>query len=295
MKLSAIAPRAGADVIRDAEFANLGFLFDDLPGTLLFVEAPRFVAAAKRVVGAACILCTPELVSAFPDTEGLAVASAPKAAFFEIQKRLVEETEFYGAPFASVIDPSAAIHPRAWIAPRNVRIGPGTIVGANAVVGEGTTLGSNVRVQPGVVLGAEGFQPARREGGLVQMAHAGGLRVEDSVEIFANAVIARAVFRQTTRIGEHSRIGNGAFVSHNAQIGKRCFVGHNAVVNGNTEVGDDVWIGPNATIANLLEIGDRCRISLGAVVIQSLAADAHVTGMTALEHRRMLRHVLSIQ
>jgi UDP-3-O-[3-hydroxymyristoyl] glucosamine N-acyltransferase len=126
------------------------------------------------------------------------------------------------------------------------------------------------------------------------MAHAGGLSVEDNVEVFANAVIARAVFRQMTSVGEHSRIGNGAFVSHNVQLGKRCFVGHNSSINGNTTVGDDTWIGPNATISNLLRIGERSRISLGAVVIRSVPPDTHVTGMSAIAHRRMLRHIASI-
>ena len=91
------------------------------------------------------------------------------------------------------------------------------------------------------------------------------------------------------------RPGNGAFVSHNVQVGQRCFVGHNATINGNTNVGDDTWIGPNATISNLLSLGARSRISLGAVVIQSVQADTQVTGMPAIEHRRMLRHVISIR
>lgn len=295
MRLSEIALRVGAAVVRDAEFSNLGFLFDDLPEKLIFLESPRFISSALKATGIGCVLCTPEVASSLPCGGGLATAAEPKLAFFRLQQFLVEETDFYGAPFATVLHPSARIHPRAWIAPTNVRIGPNTVVEANVSVSERSSIGAGVRIRAGAVLGSEGFQSARHAGGILQMAHAGGLCVHDNVEIFANAVIAKAVFRQTTSVGEHSRIGNGAFVSHNVQVGQRCFVGHNAIINGNTNIGDDTWIGPNATISNLLRIGERCRISLGAVVIQSVPADTHVTGMSAIDHRRMLRHIASIR
>jgi UDP-3-O-[3-hydroxymyristoyl] glucosamine N-acyltransferase len=295
MRLSDIAPRLQATVVRDAEFSNLGLLFDDLPDKLIFVEAPHFVSAARKTRGIKCVLCTGELASSFSDVDGLAITAEPKLGFFHLQQFLVEDTDFYGAPFPTVIHPSARIHPRAWVAPHNVRIGPHAVVEVNVSVDEGSLIGAGVHIRAGAVLGAEGFQSARHAGGILQMAHGGGLSVQDNVEIFANAVIARAVFRQMTFVGEHSRIGNGAFVSHNVQLGKRCFVGHNSTVNGNTTVGDDTWIGPNATISSLLTIGPRSRISLGAVVMRSLPAEAHVTGMPAADHRRMLRHAASIR
>ena len=55
------------------------------------------------------------------------------------------------------------------------------------------------------------------------MEHAGGLLVGDRAEVMANAVVARAVFRQFTSIGEDCRIGNLAFVSHNVRIGAEQF------------------------------------------------------------------------
>ena len=125
----------------------------------------------------------------------------------------------------------------------------------------------------------------RHAGGILQMAHGGGVLVHDGVQIFANAVIARAVFRQMTTLQESTQIGNGAFVSHNVQIGRRCFIGHNSTINGNCTIGDDAWIGPNATISNLLHIGEKAKVSLGAVVVRSVPPHVRVTGTTALEHR----------
>jgi UDP-3-O-[3-hydroxymyristoyl] glucosamine N-acyltransferase len=295
MRLSEIAPLIEAAVVRDAEFSNLGFLFDDLSDKLIFVESAAFVAAARKARGIGCVVCPRELVSSFCGAAGLAASAEPKLAFFRLQQFLVEETDFYGESFPSVIHPSARIHPRAWIAPRNVRIGANTVIDANVSIDERSLIGAGVRIRAGAVLGSEGFQSLRHSGGILQMAHGGGVSVQDHVEIFANAVVARAVFRQMTTVGEHSRIGNGACVSHNVQLGRRCFVGHNATINGNTNVGDDTWIGPNATISNLLSLGVRSRISLGAVVIQSVPAHTHVTGLPAIEHRRMLRHAVSIR
>jgi UDP-3-O-[3-hydroxymyristoyl] glucosamine N-acyltransferase len=180
-----MASRLQATVVRDAEFLNLGFFFDDLPDKLIFVMAPGFVSAAQKVIGTKCVLCTPELASCFPNVEGLATTADPRIAFFRLQQFLVEDTSFYGAPFPTEIHSSAQIHPRAWIATSNVRVGPNTVVEANVVIGEGSLIGAGVHVRAGSILGAEGFQPARHLDEVLQMAHGGGLCVQDNVEIFA--------------------------------------------------------------------------------------------------------------
>ena len=84
---------------------------------------------------------------------------------------------------------------------------------ANVVIDHAVIVGSHVRIGAGSVIGAAGFQPARLGHEVLQMAHGGGVKIEDHVEIFANAAIARGVFRQSTTIGEYARVGNGAFVS----------------------------------------------------------------------------------
>src|SRR6266567_2354526 len=229
-------------VLRDAEFNNLGFLFDDLADKLVFVEDARFVSPALRAHGLHCVVCLPELAGSFAEVAGLATSAEPRTTFFQLQELLVQ-TDFYWSSFPTKIHPSARIHPRASIAEQDVRIGASTIVEANAVVGERSTIGANVRIRAGAVIGSEAFQPARYSDRIVHLSHAGGVRVHDHVQIFANAVIARAVFRQMTTIGEYSQIGNGAFVSHNVQIGKRCFIGHKSTINGNTSIEDDAWIG----------------------------------------------------
>jgi len=295
MRFSELPSDLGLTVIRDAPFANLGFLFDDLPDKLVFVAAPRFLTAAGKAKGVCSILTTPELASRFHDYSGLAIADDAQLAFFRIQEFLVEKTEFYLRPLPSEIHRSARVHPAAVIAAGNVSIGAESVIEANVVIERGVTIGSAVRIRAGSIIGAEGFQTAHFGQEIRQMSHGGGVIIQDGADVFANAVIARGVFRQSTLIGEGSRVGNGAFVSHNVQVGKRCFIGHNATINGNTVLGDEVWIGPNATISNMLEIGDRAWVALGSTVIESLSAGVHVTGMTALPHRRLLRRLVSIR
>jgi len=73
------------------------------------------------------------------------------ARFFRVQQFLVEKTRFYGAPCVTEVHPSACIHPRAWIAERGVRIGPDSVVEANAVIGRAVIVGSHVRIGAGSI------------------------------------------------------------------------------------------------------------------------------------------------
>jgi UDP-3-O-[3-hydroxymyristoyl] glucosamine N-acyltransferase len=295
MLLSDLPSTLKLKIIRNGRFENLGFFADDLPQKLIFIEGPKFVKAAQRANGAACILAAPDVSAMVAEAQGLAVSLQPRLDFWGIQRFLALATTFYGPSFPTVIDPSATVHPRAWISETNVTVGPAAEIGPNVMIHGGTSIGARVRIQAGAIIGAEGFQTVRTDDRLVQMVHAGGVAIHDDVEIFANAVVARAVFRQQTTLGRFSRIGNGAFVSHNVQIGSRSFVGHNAAVNGNTVIGDDVWIGPNATIANLLDIGSGASVSLGSVVIESVAPGARVSGPFAIDHAQSLRRAVAIR
>jgi UDP-3-O-[3-hydroxymyristoyl] glucosamine N-acyltransferase len=149
-------------------------------------------------------------------------------------------------------------------------------------------------IRAGSVVGLIGFQTSRFDDGMVDMVHAGGLRLDDHVEVMANAVIARAVFRGYTAIGEYCKIGNVAFVSHSVEIGPRSIIGHGAVINGNVKIGADVWIGAGATLVHSIEIGDRAQISLGSAVMRTVPAGRRVTSNIAIDHTRYLRHLASL-
>jgi UDP-3-O-[3-hydroxymyristoyl] glucosamine N-acyltransferase len=283
------------EIINDSEFETLGFLSDPAPRMLTFCESHRFLREAIDGEWVSAVLTTPDLTRGLTAQVGVAVTACPRRDFFRLHNALARQTTFYSERIASQIDESARVHPAASVAPEGVRVGPRVVIEAKAVVGPGCTLSSGVVVRAGAVLGASGFQTCRDENGYIEMEHTGSLLVEENAEIFSNATIAIGLFRQATRIGRESRIGNNAFVSHNVEIGQRSFVGHGAVINGHVRIGREVWIGPRAVITNNVTVGDCCRISLGSVVVGKLCAGEHVSGNFAVPHRRLLRHVASLR
>ena len=290
MNISDVSGIVPMQVVRDGSFSTLGFLSEAQPGMLTFLESPKHLANLSRA-GAAGVIATPSLAGRLDFIEGLATSDEPRRDFFTLHNHLAARTGLYWEDFPTTIDASARIHPTAWVAEKNVRIGPHTIIEPHAVIAERSILGAGCMIKAGTVIGSVGFQIGRVEGEIIDMVHGGGVHIEDNVHILANAVIASAVFRQSTTIGEGSRVGNLAFVSHNVQVGRRCVIGHNSVVNGNVTIGDDAWIGPGASITHCVRIGERAKISLGSAVIGDVEAGQHVTGNVAIPHRRFLRYL----
>jgi UDP-3-O-[3-hydroxymyristoyl] glucosamine N-acyltransferase len=258
---------------------------------VVFLEDERFLKDHLVTPAVSCVITTAALARHLDAVPGLAVCDEPRRCFFELHNHLALNTDFYWHDFSTVIDPTAKVHPRAFVAERNVRIGANTVIEPNVTIMERSLIGASVIIRAGVVLGSAGFQTARCNAGLLDMVHAGGIHVHDRVEMLSNAVIAAAVFRQFTTIGESARIGNVAFVSHNAQVGARCFIGHGSVLNGNVRLGEDVWIGPGATISNNVTIGDGAKVSLGATVVGNVPAGMRVSGQFAVEHAKALHHM----
>jgi UDP-3-O-[3-hydroxymyristoyl] glucosamine N-acyltransferase len=287
--LSEVAAWTTAQLARDGEFMNLGFVSKPQEAMLTFVEAPRFAPAALNSPQTTCVLTKPEWIGMFPERLGLAVAEDPRSCFFEIHNRLTTTTDFYGPNFRSQIDKSARLHPRSWVDENNVVIHAGVTVGPNAAVLGRAVVGEATVIHAGAVIGAAGFQRSREKGNPIELVHAGAAEVRAGCHIFSNAVIARGLFRQSTRIGRGCRIGNCAFVSHNCVLGDEVFIGHGAVVNGNVSAGANAWIGPGATVTHGVTIGREAQVSLGATVIRNVRPGQRVTGSLAIEHQKMLR------
>jgi len=292
MRLTECAAIVPITVERAAEFGTLGFLTDPRPDMLVFLESARFLPQLDRCREAvSCVLTVPDLAPRVGEVPGVAVCEAPRRAFFDLHNHLARDTDFYGAPRPTVVDPAAIVHPLAFVAPANVTIGPDTDVQPHAVILEGATVGARVVIQPGVVLGGVGLQVSRFPDGVVDLQHAGRVEIGDDVHLLAHAVVARAVFHEATTVAAGSRVGNHAFISHNVAIGPRTFVGHGAVVNGNVVIGRDCWIGPGAVISHGVRVGAGARISLGATVVRNVEPGQQVSGNFAMEHRRFLRRL----
>ena len=293
MHLSFLPDIAGVDICRDGPFQNLGFLADQRPSMLSFLESERFLPSLLRNDMVSAVVTTQELAAQIPPELALAVCAQPRISFAKLHNHLAA-TGFYWDEFPTSIHPQAEIHPRAWVAEKNVTIGPNSVVGPNATILERCMIGANVTVGAGAVLGGVGFQTARTSTVMLEMRHAGGLKVGDGAHILHGAVIANGLFRNNTEVGCEARVGAQVFLSHGVQLGDRAFIGHGSVLNGNVVIGSDAWIGPGAVIAQNLYVGSGAFVSLGSVVVRNVEPKKQVSGNFAISHRRLLRHLALI-
>jgi UDP-3-O-[3-hydroxymyristoyl] glucosamine N-acyltransferase len=275
--------------VRDGQFETLGLLSHHGNGVLAGYYDADFIHELKRNPDLTCLIATAELASDIPEHMGLAVAEQPKETFYALHEYLRTQTDFYWKEFQTEIAATACVHESAYVAPSNVRIAAGTIVGPRAIVMERCVIGSNVVIGAGAIIGGEGFEPKWIGGRHRAVPHAGGVRIGDDVEILCGAHIARAVFNGFTEIGEGTKIDALVHIAHNVTIGRNCEIAASALVAGSSTVGNEVWIGPHACITSGVEIGDRGFITLGSVVVGSVREGARVTGYFALEHEKFKR------
>jgi UDP-3-O-[3-hydroxymyristoyl] glucosamine N-acyltransferase len=290
MKLSDTAAHAPLRILRDAEFDDLALLGAGDGRMLVYAGDERALDRLAKTRAAGAVVTTAELASAVPSSLGLAVAGHPEAAFYDLHRWLHASSDFYWRDFATVIDPSAHVHERAYVAPRGVRIGARVVVEPNATILERVAIGDDSVVRAGAVIGSEGFEfkgPAMRQGRAtraqwdygttnVAVPHAGSVEIGARVEIQANSTVDRSLFRAPTRIGDDTKIDNLVHVAHSVRIGARCLIAAGATLAGSVVVGDEVWIGPHVVISSGVHLGDRSAIVIGSTITKDVAPDERV-------------------
>jgi UDP-3-O-[3-hydroxymyristoyl] glucosamine N-acyltransferase len=282
------------EVVRDGAFHTLGLLTSTAHGLLVFAESAEWADRAAQTKEVTCVMTTRELASRIPTNLGVATSESPREAFYALHNRLVAGG-FYSAPFETTIARTARVHPRAYVAERNVRIGERCVVEPNATILEGTILDEDVIIRAGAVIGGEGFQVFPSGQKLVSVRHGGGVHVEARAEIQHNAVIDRAVFGEATSIGEDTRIDNLVHIAHNVRLGRRNRVVAGAMIAGSVVSRDDVWFGPMCSVSHGLRVGTGAFITMGAVVTRDVPDGAKVSGNFAIDHARFIAHMRAIR
>ena len=188
------------------------------------------------------------------------------------------------------------------------RIGARTVIGAGAFVGQGAEIGEdcvlhvNAAVlercrigarcilQAGAVVGSDGFGYAWDGKAHRKIPQIGIVRVEDDVEIGANATIDRATLGETV-IGEGTRIDNLVQVGHNVIIGPHSILCGQAGIGGSSTLGRGVTLAGQVGISDHATIGDGAILTGQAGVARKgrVPAGAVLSGMPALPHRDFLR------
>jgi acetyltransferase-like isoleucine patch superfamily enzyme len=295
MRLSALPAVVPVTLLRDGAFISLGLASSAGADMLAFLESERFLADVLRNPCIRAVITTATLADRIPGNMGVATSEAPRRDFFRFHNHLVGSTDFYWRSFPTEIAADALISPASYIASADVRIGHRAVIEPHVTVLPHTIIGDDVVLRAGSVIGMQGFQFVRSGDEILPVAHGGGVRLGDRVEVQANCTIARALFGGYTELGDDTKLDSLVYVAHHVKLGKRCLVGAGAAITGSVTVGDDVWIGPNATIASEITIGDRAAITLGSVVTRHVAADEHVTGNFAIDHEKFIAFLRTIR
>ncbi|MGH8691141.1 MAG: hypothetical protein ACREUS_08945 [Burkholderiales bacterium] len=280
-------------VVRDGEFANLDEADSGTPGSLAFCQQLDYLVAAANNPHVSCIVTKPEL-RADAKEKALALAPDPRLAFFRLYRRLFQEGRLrpqmaFGVGSGVQIHPSAVVSKLARIGDR-VRIGPGAVVEDYADIGEGSVIG------PRVVIGAQGLLTVWEENGApLVVPHAGAVSIGRDTVILAGSVVAKALYRSPTEVGDFCQIGILTNIGHGARLGARCVISGNCIVAGRVRIGAGAWIGASSSIAQGLRIGEGARVHIGSVVVRDVAPNEAVSGNFAVAHSAHLRRFLKAQ
>jgi UDP-3-O-[3-hydroxymyristoyl] glucosamine N-acyltransferase len=166
-------------------------------------------------------------------------------------------------PYA-VIENDAQIGAGTQIGPfaflgKGSRLGKQCVLNARVTIYAGVIIGDHVTVHSGAVIGSDGFGYVFGEGKHWKFPQAGGVIIEDEVEIGANTTIDRGSLG-TTRIGRGTKLDNLVQVAHNVTIGAHSIIAAQTGISGSSSIGSRVLIGGQVGIA------DRCRIEDDAVL-----------------------------
>jgi UDP-3-O-[3-hydroxymyristoyl] glucosamine N-acyltransferase len=314
VKLSEIAERLGCRLDGDGgiEIRGIAPLEEAAPGDLTFFTNPKY-AAQLRETRASAVIIGDQVDAPLPSsaaalrTPHAYVAFARAAEIFAPKPATPNGVH----PLASV-DPSATIAADASVA-AFVSIGAGARIGARSIVyphvtiGQGASIGDDcvvharvsirervvignrVVIQDGAVIGSDGFGFATGPDGTHhKIPQAGGVVIEDDVEIGANTTIDRPAVG-ATRIGAGSKIDNLVQVAHGVKIGKGVLLAAQVGIAGSSRLEDKVTLAGQVGVAGHLTIGKGVIATAQSGIPNSVDAGSFISGYPAIPNRDWLK------
>lgn len=293
--LANIATKLGLSLLRDCEFQYVGKIPTRLNNRIVSCSKESHIRDALNSPGISGVITSPDLADQIPEEFGLLLSLTPQADLYRAHSYLCKTPGFYWEDFNSEIDASATICPGAIIAPKNVRIGEGTVIHSGAIIGERTIIGAHCSIGPGTVISSDAFEVQDRDNALSIIDQAGGVRIGNSVDVQALTTIIRSTFGGFTEIGDQTKIDCHVHIAHDCYIGRRVKITACAEVSGRVQIGDEAYLGPNCCISNGITIGKRAFITMGSVVVKNVLENQKVTGNFALPHLSWIRFIKSIK
>jgi UDP-3-O-[3-hydroxymyristoyl] glucosamine N-acyltransferase len=289
--------------IEEAVMGQLAFLANPKYEEHLYTTAASIVIInegqeLKQPVGAALIrvhdayTAFATLLAKYQEIESQQLTGIQEPAYISATARLGENL-FIGA-FAwlgenVVIGNHVKIHPQVYIG-NNVKIGDHTILHPGVKIYHDCVIGQYVTIHAGSVVGSDGFGFApQSDGSFKKVPQIGNVRVEDHVEIGANATIDRATIGSTI-IRTGAKLDSLIQIAHNVEVGHDTVIAAQAGVSGSTKIGSHVMIGGQAGIVGHIQIADGSRINAQSGVSKSIKLpNSAVTGSPAFDYTSALR------
>ena len=314
MKLSEIAERLQCRVDGDEniEIRGIAPLEDAAPGDLTFFTNPKY-APQLRETRASAVIIGDTADAALPPGAAALRTSHPDVAFARAAEIFAPKpaTPAGVHPLASVA-PSAAVAPDASIAAfvsiaAGARIGARSVIYPHVTIGEGAvmgddcvvharvsirervTIGNRVVIQDGAVIGSDGFGFATGpDGAHHKIPQAGGVVIEDDVEIGANTTIDRPAVGET-RIGAGSKIDNLVQIAHGVKIGRGVLLAAQVGIAGSSKLEDKVTLAGQVGVAGHLTIGKGVIATAQTGIPNSVDAGSFISGYPAIANRDWLK------
>ena len=208
MRLSDFFPTE--QIFRDGEFSALGLSNSDGPeGMLSFLEDARFASELLDNPRIRAVICRPEDGAAVAERkQGVVLSDTPRLTYFQLHNRLAELPDYCPPQTPSVIPESCHVRPLAYIAPTGVVLGENVTVEEFVSIHGPCRVGDNTVLHAGVKLGGPGYEfKYLPEGGVLDIAHCGGVAVGADVVLFENVTVHREVYPwDETVIGDECRV-----------------------------------------------------------------------------------------
>ncbi len=188
----------------------------------------------------------------------------------------------------SVIEERVEIGDRVTIRPLvsicdDVTIGEDCLIYPHVTIRERCEIGNRVIIHSGAVVGSDGFGYAKDGNKHHKIPQIGIVRLEDDVEIGANATIDRAT-TGVTLIKHGSKIDNLVQIAHNVIVGENSILAAQVGVSGSTELGKNVVLAGQAGLVGHIRIGDGAMVGAQGGVTKSIPPNTRVSGYPAREH-----------
>jgi UDP-3-O-[3-hydroxymyristoyl] glucosamine N-acyltransferase len=293
LHITEIARIIGAEIKGDQEAVAIGLneIHVVRKGDVTFVDHPKYYN--KALDSEATVIIIDKAVPP-PENKTLLIHPAPFDAF---NKLILKFRSFQKAEKSisdtARIGKNTVIQPGAFIG-HNVVIGDNSIIHANATIYDNSIIGNNVIIHANSVIGADGFYFQRREQGYVKFHSAGGVIIEDDVEIGSVCTIDIGVTGNTV-IGKGTKMDNHCQIGHDTRIGKNCLIGAFAAIAGVTIIEDDVILWARVAINKDIVIKKGAVILATSAVDKSLEGDTVYMGSPAIEARKYWRQFVAMK